>query len=137
MTHANTDVEAIHKQLDLAPQDWTLRLVLADWHEEHGDPRRAQFQRWLSTAQKCPMLWADNNTLDNQEWCWFRTGSYFPQASLGKALWDSCWRTGLPHLDHADRLANRSFSTRQAAEEHLLECLKGKEQYMTPDFACD
>lgn len=52
-----------HQWLDLiceSPQDWHLRLVAADWYEEHGDQDRADCLRWMARYRKCAVGSNDN-----------------------------------------------------------------------------
>lgn len=46
MTALETDIAAMHFELDTFPDDWTLRLVLADALEEAGRSAESAYQRW-------------------------------------------------------------------------------------------
>lgn len=43
-------------QLSLEPDDWTTRLVYADWLEEHGESILSDGQRWQAANKKYPAL---------------------------------------------------------------------------------
>lgn len=48
-----TDEKAFLDAIALAPDDWNLRLVFADWLEEQGDPRALAY-RWSGAHKKRP-----------------------------------------------------------------------------------
>lgn len=48
-----TTEDALHALLDTNPDNFTVRLILADWHQDHGDPR-AEGYRALGRLGKFP-----------------------------------------------------------------------------------
>jgi uncharacterized protein (TIGR02996 family) len=62
--------EDFEAALDLAPDDWALRRVYADWLEEQGDYELAHAQRWMAVNRKHPRQWSDC-ALDEKPWRWF------------------------------------------------------------------
>ena len=53
LRHAETTEDEFHKLLDQNPEDHTTRLVLADWLQEHDDPR-AEGYRALGILRRRP-----------------------------------------------------------------------------------
>lgn len=51
-----------------SPSDWDLRLVFADWLEDHDEPELAQGQRWQVEHRRRPERIQPGNGL---AWCWF------------------------------------------------------------------
>ena len=49
-----SDEEAIHQHLDMHPDDWTTRLILADLLEETGREKEAIYQRWVVKTKTIP-----------------------------------------------------------------------------------
>lgn len=47
-------LEALNARLDAEPQNWGLRLVIADLHDDMGEPVLAAGQRWMAGHQKAP-----------------------------------------------------------------------------------
>jgi uncharacterized protein (TIGR02996 family) len=86
-SEVSVDEEAFLRAISAAPDDGTVRLVYADWLEEHGDPRaefvRLQVRLWEMPADDparpqlqareqqlrsdCPAYWLAK--LDPPEWC--------------------------------------------------------------------
>jgi uncharacterized protein (TIGR02996 family) len=46
--------DSFEQALDERPDDWTLRLVYADWLDDQGEHALARAQRWLAQEHKCP-----------------------------------------------------------------------------------
>jgi uncharacterized protein (TIGR02996 family) len=70
--------------LDRRPADWELRLVAADWLEEHGDTLGAECLRWQARFRKRP----------------HRSSFYGPEGKWGWwVLWrNEDWRTTRPQV---------------------------------------
>jgi len=50
-----TTEDDIHRAIDAQPDDWNARLVLADWLDEHDDPRATGY-RALAQLRLCPFV---------------------------------------------------------------------------------
>jgi len=61
-----TTEEDFWRALEADPADWDLRLVFADWLEDHGEEVLAAGQRWQAHARQKP----DPNF--GSYWSWFR-----------------------------------------------------------------
>jgi uncharacterized protein (TIGR02996 family) len=55
ITEIPTDRDAFEAALDADPDDWSLRLVYADWLDENGDADLARCQRWMAANRKRPV----------------------------------------------------------------------------------
>jgi uncharacterized protein (TIGR02996 family) len=103
-----------HAALDADPSNSAMRLVFADWLEEHGD-RRAGGYRWMGQHGKWPYDWARHTAGCNYEtFDW-----YFED---GGAVWDvpeHCRLPGRLRAAFDTRLDFPDFATRRAAEEAL------------------
>lgn len=67
MTTTDTDLEALHAQLDITPSDQFTRCVLADWYLDAGDMVMADGLRWMAERKRRPInylvygwLWSNN-----------------------------------------------------------------------------
>ena len=72
---------AFQAALDLSPDDFTTRLVFADWLEERGDPR-ADGYRALGVLRRRPM--------GTEKWYWMKT----PMGGTLRFRRDYPWRLG-------------------------------------------
>ncbi len=64
-----SDQAAFEAHLDQHPDDWTHRLVYADWLDEHGHDVLADGQRWQAKHQKHPL-----GSGRDYAWWWHPTG---------------------------------------------------------------
>jgi hypothetical protein len=105
----NNDLAAIHAHLDLFPEDWETRLILADLYEDLGDTNRSEMQKWLVKYEKRPCspelrikFWL---TLSENEpmWTWYGGGEIDPKSAISSEFYGST-----------------SFTSRQEAEEDLM-----------------
>lgn len=63
-----TTEDDFQKQLDADPTDWMTRGVLADWLDEHDDPRAAGY-RALSMLQVWPNRWSSSDSrMEEEQW---------------------------------------------------------------------
>lgn len=104
MTDLQT-LDALHARLDVHPDDWSTRLVLADLLTDLGRDDEAACQRWMVWCGRRP--W---HSVSAGWWVW-----YF--ALEGPAN----LRTHLPL--HVYKRVSRVYKTRRAAESALLEAL--------------
>lgn len=112
------DQETFESALDtvVAAGDLTrlaeLRLVYADWLDEHGDPA-AGVQRWMAREGKCPLF-------TGASWDWWRYGDR-PDSKpedLPRAIWQRL--PGEPLREAPDC---KEYSRRLAAERALYKAL--------------
>ena len=74
-----TTLDALHAALDGRPGDWQLRLAIADYHDEHGDPALASGYRALAANRVVcidGMFW----NLARYRFCWSYTFPTGPDA---------------------------------------------------------
>lgn len=96
------------RELDLKPDDWSLRLIYADWLEEQGETERARLQRWLVENKRYPEF-------DHDCWRWLNSSAYPPERSavLPLYLYEPIMeRCPMPH--------HGPYDTRAEAEDGLL-----------------
>ncbi len=98
--------------LDENPEDWNLRLVYADWLDDHGDHQFASAQRWMANHQK--RAWKP--VLTKNTWTWGRVIRTVMGSTLDSDLLDS-----VP----GDRLNSHivQYGSRQNAERALAVAL--------------
>lgn len=108
------DEIAFQAALDAAPGDHTVRLVFADWLEEHGDPR-AEGYRALGRGRRWPCHIPSRGT---EGWVWGgETSAPRPYAALTyswfAALMDEVYpgaQIGLPSRRAAEDAAALAFA---------------------------
>ncbi len=128
------DIESWEKLLDSKPNDFTTRLVYADWLEEQGLVNEAQAQRWMGTHHKFPKRTRRQRVWDAVglgsayiiPWRWFREGQgRYLTAMLPQEVWvcftDLKYYLPHPRYDHGHSMY---FSTRQEAELALSQALE-------------
>jgi uncharacterized protein (TIGR02996 family) len=126
MSEVPADLQGLHAALDADPADQRLRLVLADWYEEHGAPQTAEALRWLAGQGKHPARyweeWVWHNPASAQQ-TWYhgrRQEARHPTAAevLPQELWQALecptWRS--PAFW-------KPYATRRAAEEEACRAL--------------
>jgi uncharacterized protein (TIGR02996 family) len=102
-------LEVFFADLTRNPEDWTMRGVFADWHEDNGRPAQAECLRWMIRRRKRPYHGS------SKVYTWFNADTIDPD--LGDPESD------LPGpvyklLGGGEESANhKSFRTLQAAEE--------------------
>lgn len=104
------------QQLDQNPNDQTVRLIVADWLEEHGhDPLLAQFYRYMGIAQLYPAIRLMSRSLTNmtEGYGWFSDSSRH-HALVPVELWP-------PKHSVTGRNRDWVFPTRQDAESWLYQ----------------
>lgn len=136
-----TDLEALHAHLDQMPHDWTARLVLADWYEEHGDNNRAAFQRLLTRCEKCPWRWdkrtQETNGRGEVEWNWFASGKPDNNSTVPTGRHGEVWMLSQRifeelRMDGSLICYPSDFNkTRQQAEDYLFVHLQRCPQLMS------
>lgn len=106
-----TEEDALHAAIDLSPEDWTRRLILADYYEENGNDREARYYRFTAKNKKRPSgpgtRWnKQDNYRDFKGWRWWSDGP------CDKYSWIS-----EKHNEPKDLLfPSARFSTRREAE---------------------
>lgn len=55
-------------QLDLEPENWELRLVYADWLNDHGYSRREACQRWMVQHRRRSYYYGHNQQIIKRQW---------------------------------------------------------------------
>lgn len=103
--------------LDAEPENWNLRLVYADWLDEHGDQELAFAQRWMAKYQKRP---SDNQIMRRpgepmnyypNSWMWWESGNVDPMSVIDRKLLDKAAPNNQPAY----------WTSRQRAERALAE----------------
>ncbi len=93
----------MEKHLDSHPDDWNVRLILADALEDAGEDKRAEFQRVLVKRKKHPTY---GQSLDDV-WDWWVV-RHDPHSNLGRAVCEKI-------------LGMRQYKSRQDAEGELMQ----------------
>lgn len=110
------EIIAFEQALDTAPDDWTTRLVYADWLEEHGDNDLASAQRWMAERELAPKLepaggnWGPAGfNPANYEWHW----------------WPEAWMN-FGDIPEANSFLAAWHPSREKAERGLAKAIVGK-----------
>jgi len=116
---AVADLKLIHGHLDLNPDDWDTRLILADLHEELGDLPRATVQRWLVKHLRHPTRYRSNAPAywHDTRWDWWFEFTF-------EDSWRSPGRLPLRIFDVIKMPGSCIYKTRQQAEDDLLRVLE-------------
>jgi hypothetical protein len=114
---SRTRIRALEAALDLAPDDWAARLVLADLLEEAHETTAAQGQRWQAENEIRPHHYRGGTRDDDAPFPWVWTS----EGGLPDAL---------PHAGLPDDVRQeiglgewRAYRTRRAAEDDLAAAL--------------
>jgi uncharacterized protein (TIGR02996 family) len=110
-----TDEAAFQAALDKNPADHALRLVFADWLEEHADWRAAGY-RHMGTHQRVPQ-WYMRHRSAVPDWNWRSQGD----DDLAPAVVPELFPLIDGHQAHTD--VWKEYATRQEAEEALCRAV--------------
>jgi uncharacterized protein (TIGR02996 family) len=128
MSTGPADREALHAALDADPSEQRLRLVLADWYEDHDEAASAEALRWLARHDKFPEWgywgtpWAWHSPLSARtEWGYAAEGKRPPRASA--VLPDEVYRELRGHhWRHSQEPPYwKPYTSRREAEEALCQ----------------
>jgi uncharacterized protein (TIGR02996 family) len=61
-----TTEDDFHRQLDEKPDNWQLRMIFADWLQDHGDPRAAGY-RAIAVQERRPL---QGRHKEKDTWWW-------------------------------------------------------------------
>jgi uncharacterized protein (TIGR02996 family) len=96
------DLKALLTACHAEPDDDTPRLVLADWLEEHDDPRGEMVRLQVRLAALPAGAPEYDDLFDRHQKWWKKYGSWW-QKDVGMLIWDSGpHNRGLPTLGHYD-----------------------------------
>jgi uncharacterized protein (TIGR02996 family) len=113
-----TDETAFQAALDAEPSNSGMRLVFADWLEEHGDWRAAGY-RWMGEHHKWPYDWSKSPIIEA-----FQTHDWFIENVA--ATWEVPSHCVLP-VDFGPWFPSPvnwpSYNSRRAAEEALCRVI--------------
>lgn len=106
------------QHLDTHPEDWTTRLVYADWLEEQGRYAEAECQRWMVRKKRKPFhfiqwSWSDKDKAVSAD----KSPSLLP-GRVYKALPDAS-----EEVSSREEYRWRLFLTRREAETSLCKAL--------------
>lgn len=112
-----SDLQAM---LDLNPDDWQTRGVLADWLRDRDDPRADGYAA-LALLRRYPVLW--QGAPGARRWGWLHSGTarmYRPNRWPHAVLPDD-WYAILPRFPIGGRFSDvaEQWPTRQAAEDEV------------------
>ncbi len=114
-----TTEDDFQKALVAEPKDWHLRLVFADWLDEHNDPRAEGF-RAMGLRRVAPALWI----VGGGPWVWlnahYHSGYKDRAEELRPALLPDDWYDLLPPLRTPDRCAVERRVLREALDDAAL-----------------
>jgi uncharacterized protein (TIGR02996 family) len=111
-----------------APEDWTLRGVLADWADDNSQPQLAECLRWMIRCQKRP--YPDKSGRGT----WFNAETIRKDLDLGDPESDIPAAL-FTQLEGGDEVKNhRLFKTLRAAEEAFQAAwVKAREKGWKPE----
>jgi hypothetical protein len=114
------------KDLAGAPEDWSLRGVIADWAEDNNRPQLAECLRWMIRQHKRPYHGSSGG------------GTWFNEDTIAEGLGDP--ESDIPaevftRLEGGNEVANhKTFLTLRAAEESFQEAwLKARGEGWKPE----
>ncbi len=143
------DRDAFEAALDETPDDWNLRLIYADWLDEHGDQSLARAQRWMAEHERMPLIGPDAllrmlgvrqpaNTL-GRCWEWWVYGEGV--SGVGRDLfrriptpYSTVRGQGYCSTESRDWLSYLEFETRRDAEAALAAGLDRQATGEPPQF---
>jgi hypothetical protein len=106
-------LDQLLKDLSGAPDDWSLRGVIADWAEDNNRPQLAECLRWMIRQHKRPYHGSSGG------------GTWFNEDTIAEGLGDP--ESDIPgevftRLEGGNEVANhKTFPTLRAAEESFQE----------------
>lgn len=104
--------------LEAEPRDWHLRLVFADWLDEHNDPRAEGF-RAMGVRRVAPTFWTKSGP-----WVWlnehYHRGYRDRAEELRPSVLPDDWYNLLPPLRTPDRCATERRTLREALDDAAL-----------------
>ncbi len=111
---------SLRQAVDESPEDWAIRLVLADYCEEEGNLLEAEFWRWTYDYR-----WAAYPSVDHPGyWKWWNaigcksaSGSYLP-VEIHRAL------EGYSTLSFIDLTVTKPYSSNAKADDALFAAWK-------------
>lgn len=122
------ELDILHQELDQNPDDWVVRSLIADWHEDANDSMVVGY-RWMITNRKRPQLFymehASQNVLWNRMWYWLTWDE--TQKHLYYYLEPEIWKKLLRSRIGQSRTGRKFYESRRLAEEDLALALsRGK-----------
>lgn len=110
------DDTAFHAALDAAPDDWSTRLIFADFLDEAGRRAEAACQRWMAVNEK-RALFSDDEALWYDDKI-YGLGSYDPLSDLPTYLFEEL--TGIELVP----IGKARYPSRRDAEAALCAALE-------------
>lgn len=101
------------------PQDWALRLVFADWLDEHADPR-AEGYRAMGLLRRAPVHWGGKGP-----WVWLNAhhaAKYDPTEKMRTATVPDDWYDLIPMNQY--KVAEERKVLREALDDAALAFTK-------------
>lgn len=95
------------------PEDATIRLVFADWLEDHDDPEMRKLAPGMRAFAECGRVPERYSTFESDlYWWWKGSGMSFPSSGWGKQKVDPC-RIQYSALDISSYFAAFMFAARE------------------------